>query len=184
MYFPSIKQRTIMSILKTTCITVAAIVLSNCGTSGKTTIEVKKTSGYQANHGPFDSNGNYVESWADNPPRRVYVTGYSKKSTSTAKKKTTYTPPQKKTYTPPKKTYTPPKKTYTPPKKKPYTPPKKKPTKVTPKSKPPVTHIVKKGDTLYGLSRRYGSSVSAIQKANKLSGTNIRLGQRLIIPRK
>jgi LysM repeat protein len=43
-------------------------------------------------------------------------------------------------------------------------------------------HIVKKGDTLYGLSRRYKTSVSAIQKRNGLKGTTIRNGATLIIP--
>ena len=45
-------------------------------------------------------------------------------------------------------------------------------------------HTVVKGDTLYGLSRRYGVSISAIQRANKLSGTNIRIGATLLIPAK
>lgn len=43
-------------------------------------------------------------------------------------------------------------------------------------------HTVKKGDTLYGLSRRYNTSVSAIQRANGMSGTVIGLGKKLKIP--
>ena len=39
------------------------------------------------------------------------------------------------------------------------------------------------GDTLYGLSRKYGTSVSAIQRANKLKGTTIVRGKTLLIPR-
>lgn len=178
MYFPFVNKRIIMKLYKTSGIVALAIVLTNCSSAGKT-IEVKKTAGYQPNHGPFDSRGNYIESWADNPPHRKYVSSYTKKSTKTyTPPKKTYTPPTK-TYTPPTKTYTPPKKTYTPPKKT-YTPPKK----ITPRAKPPISHTVKKGDTLYSLSRRYGSTVSAIQKANNISGTNIRLGQKLVIPRK
>jgi len=42
---------------------------------------------------------------------------------------------------------------------------------------------VVKGDTLYSLSRRYGSSVGAIQRANGIRGTIIRIGQTLRIPR-
>jgi LysM repeat protein len=42
---------------------------------------------------------------------------------------------------------------------------------------------VKKGDTLYSLSRKYGVSVSAIQKANSLNGNLIRVGGVLVIPK-
>ncbi|MGY8640955.1 MAG: LysM peptidoglycan-binding domain-containing protein [Verrucomicrobiales bacterium] len=45
-----------------------------------------------------------------------------------------------------------------------------------------TSHTVQKGDTLYGLSRRYGTSVTAIQSANGISGTTIGLGQTLQIP--
>lgn len=41
---------------------------------------------------------------------------------------------------------------------------------------------VKSGDTLSGLAKRYGTSVNAIKKANKMSGTTIRKGQKLRIP--
>ncbi|MCB1243324.1 MAG: LysM peptidoglycan-binding domain-containing protein [Akkermansiaceae bacterium] len=44
------------------------------------------------------------------------------------------------------------------------------------------SHTVAKGDTLYSLSRRYGTSVSAIQGANGLTSSNIRIGQTLSIP--
>ena len=44
-------------------------------------------------------------------------------------------------------------------------------------------HTVKKGDTLYGRSRKYGTSVSASKTANGISGTMIRDGQSLKIPR-
>jgi len=46
-----------------------------------------------------------------------------------------------------------------------------------------VRHTVKKGDTLSGLASRYGSSVSKIKAANRISGTVIRLGQTLTIPK-
>lgn len=44
------------------------------------------------------------------------------------------------------------------------------------------SHTVGKGDTLYGLSRRYGTSVNSIKSANGLSSDLIRLGQKLRIP--
>jgi LysM repeat protein len=57
--------------------------------------------------------------------------------------------------------------------------------KPTPKPKPPtvVRHTVKRGDTLSALARRYGTSVTKIQKANGLPNTVIRLGQTLKIPK-
>ncbi len=44
------------------------------------------------------------------------------------------------------------------------------------------TITVSKGDTLYGLSRRYGASVKSIKNANGLTSDLIRLGQKLRIP--
>ncbi len=167
---------TIMKIIKSFPIALVLLGLSNCGSSGKT-VEVKKTTGFQQSHGPFDANGNYIENWADNAPKRKFT----RKRTAT--KKATITRKIANNSTARKIT---PKKTYTPPKQ--VTPRKtaKKSTarKITPKTKPPVFHTVKKGDTLYGLARKYGATVSAIQKANRINGSNISIGKRLIIPRK
>ena len=44
-----------------------------------------------------------------------------------------------------------------------------------------VTHTVSKGDTLWGLSRKYKVSVASIQELNGLKGNNIKLGQELKI---
>jgi nucleoid-associated protein YgaU len=43
-------------------------------------------------------------------------------------------------------------------------------------------HMIQKGDTLWGISRRYGVTVEAIQQANGLTSTNIREGKTLVIP--
>jgi LysM repeat protein len=43
-------------------------------------------------------------------------------------------------------------------------------------------HRVRKGDTLGALARHYGSSVKAIQKANHMTRTALRLSQVLKIP--
>ncbi len=40
-------------------------------------------------------------------------------------------------------------------------------------------HTVQRGDTLYGIARRYETSVSAISDLNNLSSTTVRIGQRL-----
>jgi murein DD-endopeptidase MepM/ murein hydrolase activator NlpD len=42
-------------------------------------------------------------------------------------------------------------------------------------------HTVKRGDTLYGLSRKYGTSVQEIQSLNNLQSSNLSVGQRLIV---
>lgn len=58
-----------------------------------------------------------------------------------------------------------------------------------PSPPPPVsatasTHTVVKGDTLWGLSRKYGVSVDAIRAANGMAAgdTTVRLGQSINIP--
>ncbi len=47
-----------------------------------------------------------------------------------------------------------------------------------------TTHKVKKGDTLGRLATKYGTTVAAIQAANGMKGTDIRIGQTLKIPSK
>jgi LysM repeat protein len=41
---------------------------------------------------------------------------------------------------------------------------------------------VKKGDTLYGLAKRYGTSVDALKSANGLRGNMLDVGQKLTLP--
>ena len=54
---------------------------------------------------------------------------------------------------------------------------------VVPESTPSRTHIVSKGETLWALSRKYGTTPSAIMKANGISdATKVRLGAKLKIP--
>ena len=44
-----------------------------------------------------------------------------------------------------------------------------------------TTHIVRSGDVLGSIARRYGTTVGEIQRLNNLRGTVIRPGQRLIV---
>ncbi|HEY64347.1 MAG TPA: LysM peptidoglycan-binding domain-containing protein [Caldilineae bacterium] len=45
------------------------------------------------------------------------------------------------------------------------------------------TYIVRPGDTLYSIARRYNTTVATLQRLNHLSNPNlIRVGQRLIVP--
>lgn len=45
-----------------------------------------------------------------------------------------------------------------------------------------ITHVVSKGDTLSGLSRIYGVSVTRIKRANNLRSNRILIGDVLLIP--
>lgn len=44
------------------------------------------------------------------------------------------------------------------------------------------SHTVVSGDSLWGLARKYGTTIEAIQAANGLTTTDIRTGQQLTIP--
>lgn len=50
------------------------------------------------------------------------------------------------------------------------------------KVQPEGTYLVKRGDTLWGISRAFGTTVEALKKANGLTSDLIYVGQRLIIP--
>ena len=50
------------------------------------------------------------------------------------------------------------------------------------KSKGPLTHIVRRGDTLSEIAERYGSSINLIKQANSLKTARVLLGQKLKIP--
>lgn len=141
---------------------LAILALSGCSD--------KQVPSYNPDIGPFDEDGNYIEDWADNPPKRGERRQVSipTKPEPRPAPRSTPSPPKTRTAAKPK------------PKPAPKPKPKPKPVKVEPKF---VRHTVQKGETLYRLSRRYGTTVSAIQKANGLSGTNIRIGQSLKIPK-
>ena len=53
--------------------------------------------------------------------------------------------------------------------------------KAPPKKFDYTTHQVKKGDTLYSISRRYYTSVEEIMRLNKLNDSTISVGQKLMI---
>ncbi len=46
-----------------------------------------------------------------------------------------------------------------------------------------LQHVVRSGESLGGISHRYGTTVAALQQANNLRGTLIRTGQVLTVPR-
>jgi LysM repeat protein len=146
--------------------------------------------------GPFDSRGNYVEAWADNPsqwrkgstqvveaaPDRPAaevpvtpptVTAPVLVSNSAAKPAPSSTTVIHKKPTP-RPTQTASSST------KPKTVAKKPVVKAKPKTN---RYTVRSGDSLYAIAKRHGTTVGAIQKANGIKGAMIRPGQSLVIPR-
>ena len=45
-------------------------------------------------------------------------------------------------------------------------------------------YVVKKGDTLYGISNQYGVSVTELANLNNVTAETLQIGQNLIIPSK
>ncbi len=161
----------------------SAIVLSHCGGNYSETIEVVRTSGFQQSHGPFDSSGNYVERWADKPPRRIFVNKKSKKSKKQETKQPEPLPPLPPRITPPIQQLPSIQQPRAIPPTHPTPVPRPTAQVIKPLTKAPLRHRVSSTDTLYGLSRRYGVSVTSIQRANRLKGTTIITGSTLLIPR-
>lgn len=52
----------------------------------------------------------------------------------------------------------------------------------TPKKPTARFHVVKKGDTLYGIAAKYKTTVPQLKKVNKIKGDNLQIGQKLTIP--
>ncbi|MBT8043629.1 MAG: LysM peptidoglycan-binding domain-containing protein, partial [Verrucomicrobiae bacterium] len=168
------------------------MLLASCGGGGGFVAENRTNRGYNPGVGPFDSRGNYVERWANDKSkgrwwRQGRVIGASAVA-STDPQPTVPTPPVIASNTTPiPQPTTRPAVRPTPPVGGRITPaprPKPKPTvRAKPKRKPPIRHTVKKGDTLWALSRKYKTTVTNIQRANGLKGTNLKIGRRLLIPR-
>ena len=47
---------------------------------------------------------------------------------------------------------------------------------------PSITYVVKAGDNLYNIAKKYNTSVSVISKLNNLTSNNLSVGQQLLIP--
>ncbi len=192
------------------------LILTGCANKGSTGNDPLGT-------GPFDSDGNYHEEWANDPskwskpgkrnqppPPGDDLPAIAKNDqpppnanplapqgaipkTSTNRVKPAPQPPipppalPKTTATKPT-----PSVAKTTPKSEPSVAkakPKPKPTvaKAKPKPKPKpksARYVVKQGDNLWDIAHRNGTSVSAIQKANDLSGTLIHPGKSLVIPKR
>jgi N-acetylmuramoyl-L-alanine amidase len=51
-----------------------------------------------------------------------------------------------------------------------------------PVQRPPVQHVIARGETLSGIAERYRTSVPELRRTNRISGDVIRIGQVLTIP--
>lgn len=173
--FPSCTPLTLVT-------TALAIAIPLAGCSGGR--EISSSASYNPGYGPFDQNGNYVEAWADKPARQhrwrtkpappepaaQLVARKNPPVPTSRKKPPAKRPPLVASQTPPSRPA-------------PVVQPKPRPASPKPTPKPTIRHTVVKGNTLYSLGRRYGTSVGAIQRANGIRGTTIRIGQKLRIPR-
>ena len=185
---------------------MAGAIFTACsGSSGS-------SSTYNPAVGPFDENGNYVEAWADNPPKRNSdrrVASNPKPTPAPVVAKVTPTPAprvvsrptpvpvQRPVIVPPAPAPRPVAPIAVAP--RPVAPVAVAPRPVAPVAVTPAPrpiavtapaptqavrrHTVGRGDTLFGLARKYGTSVNAIKSANRISGTTIITGRSYIIPR-
>lgn len=129
--------------------------------------------------GPFDSRGNYIEEWADQPDKWYKPTtpsGKPKPKPLIAKRETPPPPQQQQ----PEIAVVEARPEVIAPKHQP------RPVVVKPKPKPKpkvVKYTIKRGDNLSRIAGKHGVTLSALRRANGISGDLIRPGQVLTIPR-
>jgi len=177
-----------------TAVGIAALSVIGCGSSG-----LSENRGNPGSHplgmGPFDTRGNYVEDWADNPSKwkrpskpdrtpepEIQVDDppmVAQNEQPPASSVPLASPPPRVTST----SSTSVTKTTSPAAAKPK--PKPVVAKAKPKPKTPAAtrYTVKKGDTLSKIAGRYKTTVTAIQRANGISGSLIQVGKVLVIPK-
>lgn len=154
--------------------------LASCGSSSKSKIKgvpanlpsipihaSASTPPHSMSHAdyPFDSNGNYITAWAAEGEKRAGRDPYASTSISDWKSShhggssSSGSSSKKKTASSSKKTAS------------------------KSKSGSSVSYKVKKGDTLSGIARKYGTTVAKIKAANGLKSDMIRDGKSLKVPK-
>lgn len=198
---PTILQiHTMNSAIWLPAFSVVILILTGCTDTKKPIAD----NGNPLGTGPFDSRGNYIEEWAndpskwrkpsnrnvnddipviaknDQPPADSIPLSSNSRSTSkptVSSKPTNSTKPSAVVSSKPT--------TSSKPDSSMPKPTTVKTSVAQSKPKPKSTRcVVKKGDTLSGIASRYGTSVTAIRRANDLSGSTIRPGQSLVIPKR
>ena len=172
---------------------IFALLLSACSNVGDVA-----SSDHPTGTGPFDSAGNYREEWADDPskwrrpgkpePRASDDAPVIAKneqppadSLPIASSSSTRSKPETKSV----KVTVAKSQESDRAKKTSAVVQQPKPTVAKPKPKVASTrYTIKKGDTLSTIAARNGTSVAALKKANGISGTLIREGQKLTIPKR
>jgi cell division septation protein DedD len=165
----------------------SAIALTSCGNQGTSLAE------HPAGTGPFDSRGNYVEAWADNPEKWNRGGGSSRPATNRPKPEAVTPPVIARQEQPPPDAVPIVVAAHTPPAPRPSAAPRPTTTQVratpkpAPKPKPkpaaPTRYVIKKGDSLYAIAQRNKTTVAALQRANGIKGSIIHPGKTLVIPR-
>jgi len=172
------------------------IALPSCGVDG-----TGSGSSLLANHptgtGPFDSRGNYVEDWADNPANwsRPTTVASNTPRTPAARPNLPAEVPVVARHEQPPMNAVPIVASAPPPPRPPAPATASRTTAAAPKPKPkpavasapkppaPTRYTIRKGDTLSGIAARHKTTVAALQRANNIKGSLIHPGKVLVIPR-
>ncbi len=182
--------------LQMTAAGCTALLLASCGSTGSTA-----SNNNPSGTGPFDSRGNYIEEWADNPskwkrggskPGDALVMNDEPPADSVPIPTAANTPQPGQISSTPVISRPAPVRTTASTTRKPSattasTKPKPKATvaakKPAPKKPATARYTIKKGDTLSAIAARNKTSVSALQRANGIKGSLIQPGKVLVIPK-
>jgi LysM repeat protein len=189
-----IQQATMKPLLWLPLSCAAVLVFNSCAHNGAT------AGNDPLGTGPFDAQGNYREDWADDPAKWRKPGSRHAPAEELPVVAANDQPPANANPLPPAVSSRSPKPSLPKPstvKQSPAKPsvstsssstePKEVAYKPKPKAKPKptsTTYTVKSGDTLSGIASRYGSSVAKIRSANGISGSMIRPGQKLKVPKR